>query len=86
MTHVTRCIFTALSIAFAIIFSTHSTFGQAPGVAKKMEFNSPLLKPWTGPFGGVPPWNLVRSEEFIGAFDAAIKAADGDITRLNSSH
>lgn len=81
----TRCIFTALSIAFAIIFSTHSTFGQAPGVAKKMEFNSPLLKPWTGPFGGVPPWNLVRSEEFIGAFDAAIKAADDDITAITGN-
>jgi peptidyl-dipeptidase Dcp len=85
MTHVTRCIFTALSIAFAIIFSTHSTFGQAPGVAKKMEFDSPLLKPWTGPFGGVPPWNLVRSEEFIGAFDAAIKAADDDITAITGN-
>ena len=81
----TRCIFTALSIAFAIIFSTHSTFGQAPGVAKKMEFDSPLLKPWTGPFGGVPPWNLVRSEEFIGAFDAAIKAADDDITAITGN-
>lgn len=81
----TRCIFTALSIAFAIIFSTHSTFGQAPGAAKKMEFDSPLLKPWTGPFGGVPPWNLVRSEEFIGAFDAAIKAADDDISAITGN-
>ena len=85
MTHVTRRIFTVLSIAFAIIFSNHSTFGQAPGVAKKMEFDSPLLKRWTGPFGGVPPWNLVRSEEFIGAFDAAIKAADDDITAITGN-
>ncbi len=81
----TRRIFTVLSIAFAIIFSNHSTFGQAPGVAKKMEFDSPLLKRWTGPFGGVPPWNLVRSEEFIGAFDAAIKAADDDITAITGN-
>ncbi|MDB4561379.1 M3 family metallopeptidase [bacterium] len=50
-----------------------------------MEFDSPLLKRWTGPFGGVPPWNLVRSEEFIGAFDAAIKAADDDITAITGN-
>jgi peptidyl-dipeptidase Dcp len=85
MTHVTRCIFTALSIAVAITFSTHPTFGQAPGAAKKMEFDSPLLKPWTGPYGGVPPWNLVRSEEFIGAFDAAIKASDADISAITGN-
>jgi len=82
---VTRCIFTALSIAVAITFSTHPTFGQAPGAAKKMEFDSPLLKPWTGPYGGVPPWNLVRSEEFIGAFDAAIKASDADISAITGN-
>ncbi|MCP4943390.1 MAG: M3 family metallopeptidase [Planctomycetaceae bacterium] len=79
MTHVTRCLFTALSIAVAITFSSHSTFGQAPGAAKKMELDSPLLKPWTGPHGGVPPWNLVRSEEFVTAFDAAIDQANADI-------
>ena len=75
----TRCLFTALSIAVAITFSSHSTFGQAPGAAKKMELDSPLLKPWTGPHGGVPPWNLVRSEEFVTAFDAAIDQANADI-------
>lgn len=75
----TRCLLTALSIAVAITFSSHSTFGQAPGAAKKMELDSPLLKPWTGPHGGVPPWNLVRSEEFVTAFDAAIDQANADI-------
>ena len=75
----TRCLFTALSIAVAITFSSHSTFGQAPGAAKKMELDSPLLKSWTGPHGGVPPWNLVRSEEFVTAFDAAIDQANADI-------
>ncbi len=44
-----------------------------------MELDSPLLKSWTGPHGGVPPWNLVRSEEFVTAFDAAIDQANADI-------
>ena len=35
--------------------------------------DSILLKPWSGPFGGVPPWNEVRPNEFIAAFDAAME-------------
>ena len=81
----TRCLFTALSIAVAITFSSHSTYGQAPGAAKKMELDSPLLKPWTGPHGGVPPWNLVRSEEFVSAFDAAIDASNADIKAITDT-
>ncbi|MEC7681015.1 MAG: M3 family metallopeptidase [Planctomycetota bacterium] len=38
-----------------------------------------LLAPWTGPFGGVPPWNLVRENEFLGAFEDAIAEADREI-------
>ena len=81
----TRCLFTALSIAVAITFSSHSTFGQAPGAAKKMKLDSPLLKPWTGPHGGVPPWNLVRSEEFVSAFDAAIDESNADIQAITDN-
>nr|WP_231744480.1 M3 family metallopeptidase [Stieleria neptunia] len=44
--------------------------------------DSVLLKPWTGPYGGVPPWDLVRSEEFIDAFDAAIAQASADIDTI----
>jgi peptidyl-dipeptidase Dcp len=72
-------------MAVAITFSSHSTFGQAPGAAKKMELDSPLLEPWTGPHGGVPPWNLVRSEEFVTAFDAAIDASNADIKAITDT-
>ena len=78
----TRCLISALSFAVAIAFLSVLSHAQAPGAAKKMEFDSPLLKPWTGPYGGVPPWNLVRSEDFIPAFDAAIKASNADIKAI----
>ena len=81
----TRCLFTALSIAVAITISFHSTFGQAPGAKKQMDLNSPLLQPWTGPYGGVPPWNLVRSEEFVSAFDAAISESNADIKAITDN-
>lgn len=41
-----------------------------------------LLQPWTGRFGGVPPWNQVRPEEFTAAFDQAIAQATADIQTI----
>lgn len=41
-----------------------------------------LLQPWTGPYGGVPPWNLVQPSEFVAAFDQAIALATQDIDRI----
>jgi peptidyl-dipeptidase Dcp len=43
---------------------------------------SPMLKEWTGPYGGVPPWNLVRTEEFQDAFATAIAKASEDIDAI----
>lgn len=44
--------------------------------------DSVLLKPWTGPYGGVPPWDRVRTEEFVEAFDAAIAMAAVEIQAI----
>jgi peptidyl-dipeptidase Dcp len=33
---------------------------------------NPLVAPWTGPYGGVPPWDQVRPDRFASAFDAAL--------------
>ncbi len=41
-----------------------------------------LLEPWTGPYGGVPPWNLVRPDQFPAAFDAAIAEAREEIEAI----
>lgn len=34
--------------------------------------SNPLLEPWPGPYGGVPPWNRVQPHHFPSAFEAAI--------------
>jgi peptidyl-dipeptidase Dcp len=47
--------------------------GQVP--AAEMELAVPdnlLLEDWTGPYGGVPPWNSIRTEAFPQAFQFAI--------------
>ncbi|MEZ6092275.1 MAG: M3 family metallopeptidase [Pirellulaceae bacterium] len=46
------------------------------------ESKSEMLKPWSGPYGGVPPWNVVRQDEFVAAFDAAIAEAQREIADI----
>jgi peptidyl-dipeptidase Dcp len=70
----------ASSILLLTISST--VLGQETGETKKVESNSPLLKSWPGPYGGVPPWNLARPDEFVGAFDAAIKMSTDEIETI----
>ena len=41
-----------------------------------------LLAPWSGPYGGVPPWNLVRPDEFVASYKAAIAQAEQEIEAI----
>ena len=45
----------------------------------------PLLAPWTGPYGGVPPWDKVQTEKFASAFTAglALRAAEVAVITAN---
>ncbi len=43
---------------------------------------SELLKPWTGPYGGVPPWDKVKPEEFVDAIATAIEMAKADVSQI----
>lgn len=47
-----------------------------------MKNDSVLLKPWIGPYGGVPPWRMVKPDEFVGAFDVAIQNATEEIEKI----
>ncbi len=47
-----------------------------------MTVDSPLARPWKGPFGGVPPFDAVQIDRFVDAFDAAIQTADDEIERI----
>lgn len=71
-----------LTFALCLAIIPQNSYGQDTGDKKKMASQSPMLQPWTGPYGGVPPWNLVRSEEFDGAFDTAIAIAADEINAI----
>ncbi|MDZ7628011.1 MAG: M3 family metallopeptidase [Parvularculaceae bacterium] len=44
--------------------------------------DSPMIADWTGPYGGVPPWDKVTVANFVPAFDHAIAAARAEIAAI----
>ena len=74
-------LFTAL-VLFAASVPTGRALGNDPGEPKAMPAPSVMLQPWTGPYGGVPPWHLVDPTGFVDAFDAAIAMADKEIQAI----
>ena len=71
-----------VSLAFLSLLPLHFTFAQDSGADRPVKSDSAMLKPWTGPYGGVPPWNLVRTNEFVAAFDEAIAQAREEVDRI----
>jgi peptidyl-dipeptidase Dcp len=62
--------------------------GQAGADAaprKPAAMKNPLLQRWTGPHGGVPPWDKVKPELFSPAFDAAIAERRAEFARIASN-
>ena len=52
---------------------------------KESALKSVMLEDWKGPYGGVPPWNEVRPDEFVAAFDVAIESARNDIAEITEN-
>jgi peptidyl-dipeptidase Dcp len=65
---------TALVIA-AITVQSQDAAGPPPST-------NPLTRPWTGPYGGVPPWDRANPELFPGAFEAAIAEQRAEIDAI----
>jgi len=42
----------------------------------------PLLAPWTGPYGGVPPWDQVKAERFSAAFTHGLALLHSEIEAI----
>lgn len=46
---------------------------------------NPLVAPWTGPYGGVPPWDKAKPDLFPGAFEAALAEQRREIDAIASA-
>ena len=69
------------------VVSFVASHAQAPPSSppKDMNDTSVMLKPWPGQFGGVPPWDAVRVDEFVGAIESAIRAEQKEIEAIASN-
>ncbi|MFV0921118.1 M3 family metallopeptidase [Sphingomonas parapaucimobilis] len=54
----------------------------SPPQAVQAPAANPLIAPWTGPYGGVPPWDKVKPELFPSAFEAALAERKQDYDRI----
>ena len=73
---------TAISYGIFMTF-THEA-GAADSTATTADDN-PLLKKWTGPYGGLPPWDKVKVEQFKPALEAAMRENLAEIETIASN-
>ncbi|WP_235935190.1 M3 family metallopeptidase [Candidatus Laterigemmans baculatus] len=73
---------TPFAVTMVAVAMVGSTRGETIQKAEPMASDSVMLKPWSGPFGGVPPWDAVRPQEFVAAFDAAIAISLEEIEQI----
>jgi peptidyl-dipeptidase Dcp len=51
----------------------------------RLKADNPLAAPWTGPYGGVPPWDRAKPELFPPAFEAALAEQRAEIEAIASN-
>ncbi|HJO65539.1 MAG TPA: M3 family metallopeptidase [Sphingomonas sanguinis] len=71
-----------LSLAVALAALMSGSAMAAPPQAAQAPATNPLLSPWTGPYGGVPPWDKVKPELFPTAFAAALAERRAEYERI----
>ena len=68
--------------ALAAALSMSAIFLQLPDAHAAA---NPLLAPWAGPYGGVPPFDKVRTEDFRPALEAAMAENLAEVERIASA-
>jgi peptidyl-dipeptidase Dcp len=73
-----------LALALALLAPPGAAAPAAASAPKAMEATAvnPLIAPWTGPYGGVPPFASVKVEHFKPALEAGMAAQLGAIDAI----
>ena len=71
-----------LLAATAIAMIAGAAAAQAPTSPAVAPAANPLLADWSGPYGGVPPWDKVRPELFAQAFEVSMAERVADYRRI----
>ena len=72
-------------VAGAAVAATLAAVTAANATEAESTAASPLLAPWTGPYGGVPPFDRVQVEHLKPALEAAMAEQLGEIDRIAAS-
>jgi len=71
-----------LLAATAIAMIADGAVAQMPTSPAVAPAANPLLADWSGPYGGVPPWDKVRPELFAQAFEVSMAERAADYRRI----
>jgi peptidyl-dipeptidase Dcp len=75
-----------LLFAGAAMFGVAATISSIAGQSSNVPARAnPLVDSWTGPYGGVPPWNVVRPEYFPAALETAIAREREEVEAIASN-
>lgn len=73
--------FPRVALALVVLLQSASIHSQEKGKPVNSAAQD-MLNDWTGPYGGVPPWNLVRPDQFVTAFEAAITQSQQEVDQI----
>src|SRR5678815_4687687 len=65
-----------------IMTTLFSMTGVSAGAATASTDSNPLLAEWSGPYGGVPPFDKVKPESLKPALEAGMKEALADLNKI----
>ena len=71
-----------VSFASAALIALAAAGTAAAASAAEAKVDNPLLAPWTGPYGGVPPFDKVEVGQFKPALEASMADALAEIDRI----
>ena len=85
----TRASLAAIALAVAGVEGAWAqeteTEATAADVAAPVTLESPILAPWGGPYGGVPPYDKVEVSQLVPAFETAFVAGKAEIDAITSN-
>jgi peptidyl-dipeptidase Dcp len=74
------------SAGVAVLLAAETTPPAAetaqPAAAAKADAPNPMLAPWTGPYGGVPPFDKVKVEQFKPALEAGMADQLAEVDKI----
>src|SRR6202008_3636027 len=74
-----------LAATFTVLLATANPIKRAAVADNVAADPNPLLAPWAGPYGGVPPFDKIRVEHFAPALQAGMAAQRRELSAITAN-